>query len=108
MSEWPNLAPLQVWKKTELHTDACKQGFGAIFVTRSRRWKVTSRLLHVETNTAEEKYDSYELEKTMQKGANYSHSQMGASIRRIHYEIEHRAGSRMEARRCLSQYPVMM
>ncbi|GFV48353.1 hypothetical protein TNCV_2479181 [Trichonephila clavipes] len=26
MSGRPNLAPLQVWKKTELLTDACKQG----------------------------------------------------------------------------------
>ncbi|GFX70341.1 uncharacterized protein TNCV_2955611 [Trichonephila clavipes] len=63
----------------------------AQFVTRSRRWKVTSRLLHVEkTNTAEEKYDSYELEKEFD------------------YEIEHRAGSRMKHVDALSRYPVMM
>ncbi|GFY19448.1 transposon Ty3-I Gag-Pol polyprotein [Trichonephila clavipes] len=42
------------------------------------------------------------------KGSNYSHSQMGASIRRICYEIEHRAGSRMKHVDALSRYPVIM
>ncbi|GFU21252.1 hypothetical protein TNCV_9131 [Trichonephila clavipes] len=68
------------------------------FVTRSRRWKVTSRLLHVEkTNTAEEKYDSYELEPDRR-----------FQLEEFDYEIEHRAGSRMKHVDALSRYPVMM
>ncbi|GFW18947.1 hypothetical protein TNCV_164631 [Trichonephila clavipes] len=55
------------------------------------------------------KKTNVEEKNTMQKGANYSHSQMGASIRKnSDYEIEHRAGSRMKHVDALSRYPVMI
>ncbi|GFW88879.1 transposon Tf2-6 polyprotein [Trichonephila clavipes] len=112
MSEGPILHLYKYGRKTELHTDACKQGYGAIFVTRSRRWKVTSRLLHVEkTNTAEEKYDSYELEhfrRLCKKELITRIARWALQLEEFDYEIEHRAGSRMKHVDALSRYPVMM
>ncbi|GFW92667.1 hypothetical protein TNCV_519831 [Trichonephila clavipes] len=63
MSGRPNLAPLQVWKKNRTAYRRCKQGYGAILLQEAEDGKLhpvyyTSK----KTNTAEEKYDSYELE----------------------------------------------
>ncbi|GFX39814.1 retrovirus-related Pol polyprotein from transposon 17.6 [Trichonephila clavipes] len=64
MSDGQILHIYKYGRKTELHTDACKQGYGAILLQEAEDGK----LHHVyymskKTNTAEEKYDSYELEK---------------------------------------------
>ncbi|GFX19480.1 hypothetical protein TNCV_2073891 [Trichonephila clavipes] len=63
------------------------------------------------TNTAEEKYDSYELEhfrRLCKKGSNSSHSRWALQLEEFNYEIEHRAGSRMKHVDALSRYPVMI
>ncbi|GFT63908.1 transposon Tf2-8 polyprotein [Trichonephila clavipes] len=61
------------------------------------------------TNTAEEKYDSYELEKTMQKKELITRiARWALQLEEFDYEIEHRAGSRMKHVDALSRYPVMM
>ncbi|GFW42380.1 hypothetical protein TNCV_239771 [Trichonephila clavipes] len=50
-------------EKTELHTDACKQGYGAILLQEAEDGKLHPvYYMSKKTNTAEEKYDSYELE----------------------------------------------
>ncbi|GFU66723.1 retrovirus-related Pol polyprotein from transposon 17.6 [Trichonephila clavipes] len=68
MSEGPILHIYKYGRKTELHTDACKQGYGAISLQEAEDGKLYPvYYMSKKTNTAEEKYDSYELEKTMQK-----------------------------------------
>ncbi|GFT33448.1 hypothetical protein TNCV_3045551 [Trichonephila clavipes] len=86
MSEGPNLAPLQVWKKnrTCIQTPV-KQGYGAILLQEAEDGKLHPVLLHVEK-------DKYSRRKNIsedyaKKGSNYSHSQMGASIEEFDYEI---------------------
>ncbi|GFW77804.1 hypothetical protein TNCV_3403801 [Trichonephila clavipes] len=50
-------------RKTELHTDSCKQGYGAILLQEAEDGKLHPvYYMSKKTNTAEEKYDSYELE----------------------------------------------
>ncbi|GFX44876.1 transposon Tf2-9 polyprotein [Trichonephila clavipes] len=123
MSEGPILHIYKYGRKTELHTDACKQGYGAILLQE-----------------AEEKYDSYELEvlaiinalqkfrvyllgqhfkivtdcsafqKTMQKKEDLITriARWALQLEEFDYEIEHRAGSRMKHVDALSRYPVMV
>ncbi|GFV79089.1 retrovirus-related Pol polyprotein from transposon 17.6 [Trichonephila clavipes] len=63
MSEGPILHLYKYGRKTELHTDACKQGFGAILLQEAEDGKLhTVYYMSKKTNKAEEKYDSYELE----------------------------------------------
>ncbi|GFW78636.1 transposon Ty3-I Gag-Pol polyprotein [Trichonephila clavipes] len=159
MSEDPILHLYKYGRKTELHTlvlhtayekncirkkelhaqNACKQGFGAILLQEAEDGKLhpvyyTSK----KTNTAEEKYDSYELEvlaiinalkfrvyllgqhfkivtdcsafqKTMQKKDLITRiARWALQLEEFDYEIEHRAGSRMKHVDALSRYPVMM
>ncbi|GFW11131.1 transposon Tf2-9 polyprotein [Trichonephila clavipes] len=132
MSEGPVLHLYKYGRKTELHTDAFKQGYGTILLQEAEDGK-----LH--TNTAEEKYDSYELEvlaiinalkkfrvyllgqhfkivtdcsafqKTMQKKELITRiARWALQLEEFDYEIEHRAGSRMKHVDALSRYPVMM
>ncbi|GFW19924.1 retrovirus-related Pol polyprotein from transposon 17.6 [Trichonephila clavipes] len=63
MFEGPILHLYKYGRKTELHTDACKQGYGAILLQEAEDGKLHP-VYHMskKTNTAEEKYDSYELE----------------------------------------------
>ncbi|GFT22628.1 retrovirus-related Pol polyprotein from transposon 17.6 [Trichonephila clavipes] len=50
-------------RKTELHTDTCKQGYGAILSQEAEYGKLPPvYYMSKKTNTAEEKYDNYELE----------------------------------------------
>ncbi|GFX05763.1 retrovirus-related Pol polyprotein from transposon gypsy [Trichonephila clavipes] len=63
MSEGPILHLYKYGRKTELHTDACKQGYGAILLQEAEDGKLHPvYYMSKKTNTAEEKYDSYELE----------------------------------------------
>ncbi|GFX40417.1 retrovirus-related Pol polyprotein from transposon 17.6 [Trichonephila clavipes] len=62
MSEGPILHIYKYGRKTELHTDACKQGNGAILLQEAEDGKLHPVYYTSKTNTAEEKYDSYELE----------------------------------------------
>ncbi|GFT44482.1 retrovirus-related Pol polyprotein from transposon 17.6 [Trichonephila clavipes] len=106
MSEGPILHLYKYGRKTELHTDACKQGYGAIFVTRSRRWKVTSRLLHVEKNKYSRRKHFRRLYKKKELITRIA--RWALQLEEFDYEIEHRAGSRMKHVDALSRYPVMM
>ncbi|GFT88308.1 retrovirus-related Pol polyprotein from transposon 17.6 [Trichonephila clavipes] len=83
MSEGPILHLYKYRRKTEQHTDACKQGFGAILLQEAEDGKLHPvYYMSKKTNTAEEKYDSYELE--------------ALQLEEFDYEIEHRVGSRMK------------
>ncbi|GFT25069.1 retrovirus-related Pol polyprotein from transposon 17.6 [Trichonephila clavipes] len=63
MFEGPILHLYKYGRKTELHTDACKQGYGAILLQEAEDGKLHPvYYMSKKTNTAEEKYDSYELE----------------------------------------------
>ncbi|GFW51886.1 transposon Tf2-6 polyprotein [Trichonephila clavipes] len=63
MSEGPVLHLYKYGRKTELHTDAYKQGYGAILLQEAEDGKLHPvYLMSKKTNTAEEKYDTYELE----------------------------------------------
>ncbi|GFW29645.1 retrovirus-related Pol polyprotein from transposon 17.6 [Trichonephila clavipes] len=63
MTEGPILHLYKYGRKTELHTDACKQGYGAILLQEAEDGKLHPvYYMSKKTNTAEEKYDSYELE----------------------------------------------
>ncbi|GFV98294.1 transposon Ty3-I Gag-Pol polyprotein, partial [Trichonephila clavipes] len=99
MSEGPILHLYKYGRKTELHTDACKQGYGAILLQEAEDGKLHPvYYMSKKTNTAEEKYDSYELEPDGRP-----HLQKNSTVR-----TEHRAGSRMKHVDALSRYPVMM
>ncbi|GFV84382.1 transposon Tf2-11 polyprotein [Trichonephila clavipes] len=110
MSEGPILHLYKYGRKTELHTDACKQGYGAILLQEAEDGKLHPvYYMSKKTNIAEEKYDSYELEKTMQKKELITHiARWALQLEEFDYEIEHRAGSRMKHVDALSRYPVMM
>ncbi|GFW07391.1 retrovirus-related Pol polyprotein from transposon 17.6 [Trichonephila clavipes] len=140
MFEGPILYIYKYGRKTELHTDACKEGFGAILLQEAEDGKLHPvDYMSKKTNTAEEKYDSYELEvlaiinalkkfrvyllgqhfkivtdcsafqKTIQKKYLITRiARWALQLEEFHYEIEHRAGSRMKHVDALSQYPVMM
>ncbi|GFW69092.1 transposon Tf2-9 polyprotein [Trichonephila clavipes] len=110
MSEGPILHLYKYGRKTELHTDACKQGYGAILLQEAEDGKLHPvYYMSKKTNTAEEKYDSYELEKTRQKKELITRiARWALQLEEFDYEIEHRAGSRMKHVDALSRYPVMM
>ncbi|GFY76058.1 hypothetical protein TNIN_31151 [Trichonephila inaurata madagascariensis] len=62
MSEGP-LLHICKYGRTELHTDACKQGYGAILLQEAEDGKLHPvYYMSKKTNTAEEKYYSYEQE----------------------------------------------
>ncbi|GFW44961.1 transposon Tf2-6 polyprotein [Trichonephila clavipes] len=110
MTEGPILHLYKYGRKPELHTDACKQGYGAILLQEAGDGKLHPvYYMSKKTNTAEEKYGSYELEKTMQKKELITRTARGAlQLEEFDYEIEHRAGSHMKHVDALSRYPVMM
>ncbi|GFU63285.1 transposon Ty3-I Gag-Pol polyprotein [Trichonephila clavipes] len=106
MSEGPILHLYKYGRKTELHTDACKQGYGAILLQEAEDGKLHPvYYISKKTNTAEENIS----EDYAKKGANYSHiARWALQLEEFDYEIEHRAGSRMKHVDALSRYPVMM
>ncbi|GFU53674.1 hypothetical protein TNCV_1470781 [Trichonephila clavipes] len=112
MTEGPILHLYKYGSKTELHTDACKQGYGAILIQITEDGKLHPvYYMSKKTNTAEEKYDSYELEhfrRLCKKELITRIARWALQLEEFDYEIEHRAGSRMEHVDALSRYPVMM
>ncbi|GFX37704.1 hypothetical protein TNCV_1261411 [Trichonephila clavipes] len=113
MSEGPILHLYKYGRKTELHTDACKQGYGAILLQEAEDGKLHPvYYMSKKTNTAEEKYDSYELEHfrrlCKKKELITRIARWALQLEEFDYEIEHRAGSRMKHVDALSLYPVMM
>ncbi|GFW60957.1 transposon Ty3-I Gag-Pol polyprotein [Trichonephila clavipes] len=113
MSESPILHLYKYGRKTELHTDACKQGYGAILLQEAEDGKLHPvYYMSKKTNTAEEKYDSYELEHfrrlCKKKELITRIARWALQLKEFDYEIEHRAGSRMKHVDALSRYPVMM
>ncbi|GBL79979.1 Retrovirus-related Pol polyprotein from transposon 17.6 [Araneus ventricosus] len=63
MSEGPVLRIYKYGRRTELHTDASKQGYGAVLLQEAEDGKLHPiYYMSKKTSPAEEKYDSYELE----------------------------------------------
>ncbi|GFV53794.1 transposon Ty3-I Gag-Pol polyprotein [Trichonephila clavipes] len=115
MSEGPILHIYKYGRKTELHTDACKQGYGAILLQEAEDGKLhpVYCMSKKKTNTADEKYDSYELEQfrrlcKKKKDLITPIARWAHQLEEFDYEIEHRAGSRMKHVDALSRYPVMI
>ncbi|GFU54706.1 hypothetical protein TNCV_1037531 [Trichonephila clavipes] len=105
MSEGPVLHLYKYGKKTELHTDACKQGYGAILLQEAEDGKLHPvYYMSKKTNTAEENIsEDYAKKELITRIARWA-----LQLEEFDYEIEHRAGSRMKHVDALSRYPVMM
>ncbi|GFX53777.1 retrovirus-related Pol polyprotein from transposon 17.6 [Trichonephila clavipes] len=105
MSEGPILHLYKYGRKTELHTDACKQGYGAILLQEAEDEKLhLVYYMSKKTNTAEENIsEDYAKKELITRIARWV-----LQLEEFDYEIEHRAGSRMKHVDALSRYPVMM
>ncbi|GFT61616.1 transposon Tf2-6 polyprotein [Trichonephila clavipes] len=105
MSEGPILNLYKYGRKTELHTDACKQGYGAILLQEAEDGKLHPvYYMSKKTNTAEENIsEDYAKKELITRIARWA-----LQLEEFDYEIEHRAGSRMKHVDALSRYPVMM
>ncbi|GFT43300.1 retrovirus-related Pol polyprotein from transposon 17.6 [Trichonephila clavipes] len=105
MSEGPILHLYKYGRKTELHTDACKQGYGAILLQEAEDEKLHPvYYMSKKTNTAEENIsEDYAKKELITRIARWA-----LQLEEFDYEIEHRAGSRMKHVDALSRYPVMM
>ncbi|GFS62980.1 retrovirus-related Pol polyprotein from transposon 17.6 [Trichonephila clavipes] len=105
MSEGPILHLYKYGRKTELHTDACKQGYGALLLQEAEDGKLHPvYYMSKKTNTAEENIsDDYAKKELITRIARWA-----LQLEEFDYEIEHRAGSRMKHVDALSRYPVMM
>ncbi|GFX45647.1 retrovirus-related Pol polyprotein from transposon 17.6 [Trichonephila clavipes] len=105
MSEGPILHLYKYGRKTELHTDACKQGFGATLLQEADIGKLHPvYYMSKKTNTAEENIsEDYAKKELITRIARWA-----LQLEEFDYEIEHRAGSRMKHVDALSRYPVMM
>ncbi|GFY28118.1 retrovirus-related Pol polyprotein from transposon 17.6 [Trichonephila clavipes] len=105
MSEGPILHLYKYGRKTELHTDACKQGLGAILLQEGEDGKLHPvYYMSKKTNTAEENIsEDYAKKELITRIARWV-----LQLEEFDYEIEHRAGSRMKHVDALSRYPVMM
>ncbi|GFX60557.1 hypothetical protein TNCV_1555471 [Trichonephila clavipes] len=90
MSEGPILHLYKYGRKTELHTGACKQGYGAILLQEAEDGKL---------------HPVYYMSK---KQIQQKKTRWALQLEEFDYEIEHRAGSRMKHVDALSRYPVMM
>ncbi|GFU62408.1 hypothetical protein TNCV_319121 [Trichonephila clavipes] len=105
MSEGPVLHFYKYGRKTELHTDACKQGYGAILLQEAEDGKLHPvYYMSKKTNTAEENIsEDYAKKELITRIARWT-----LQLEEFDYEIEHRAGSRMKHVDALNRYPVMM
>ncbi|GFU25459.1 hypothetical protein TNCV_4702541 [Trichonephila clavipes] len=90
-------------EKTELHTDACKQEYGAILLQEAEDGKLHPvHYMSKKTNTAEENIsEDYAKKELITRIARWA-----LQLEEFDYEIEHRAGSRMKHVDALSRYPV--
>ncbi|GFX13178.1 transposon Tf2-6 polyprotein [Trichonephila clavipes] len=106
LSEGPILHLYKYGRKTELHTDACKQGYGAILLQEAEDGKLHPvYYMSKKTNTAEENIsEDYAKKKELITRI----ARWALQLEEFDYEIEHRAGSRMKHVDALSRYPVMM
>ncbi|GFX92634.1 retrovirus-related Pol polyprotein from transposon 17.6 [Trichonephila clavipes] len=105
MSEGPILHIYKYGRKTELHTDACKQGYGAILLQEAEDGKLHPvYYMSKKTNTAEENISEYYAKKELITRI----ARWALQLEEFDYEIEHRAGSRMKHVDALSRYPVMI
>ncbi|GFX32883.1 retrovirus-related Pol polyprotein from transposon 17.6 [Trichonephila clavipes] len=103
LSEGPILHLYKYGRKTELHTDACKQEYGAILLQEAEDGKLHPvYYMSKKTNTAEEKRLCKKKELITRI------ARWALQLEEFDYEIEHRAGSRMKHVDALSRYPVMM
>ncbi|GFS88226.1 hypothetical protein TNCV_3149861 [Trichonephila clavipes] len=105
MSEGPILHLYKYGRKTELHTDAYKQGYGAILLQEAEDGKLHPvYYMSKKTNTAEENIsEDYAKKELITRIARWA-----LQLEEFDYEIEHRAGSRMKHVDALSRYPVRM
>ncbi|GFT61202.1 transposon Ty3-I Gag-Pol polyprotein [Trichonephila clavipes] len=106
MSEGPILHLYKYGRKTELHTDACKQGYGAILLQEAEDGKLHPvYYMSKKTNTTEENIsEDYAKKKELITRI----ARWALQLEEFDYEIEHRAGSRMKHVDALSRHPVMM
>ncbi|GFT44954.1 hypothetical protein TNCV_1795761 [Trichonephila clavipes] len=105
MSVGPILHIYKCGRKTELHTDACKQGYGAILLQEAEDGKLHPvYYMSKKTNTAEEKRLCKKKKELITRIARWA-----LQLEEFDYEIEHRAGSRtVKHVDALSRYPVMI
>ncbi|GFX32376.1 transposon Ty3-I Gag-Pol polyprotein [Trichonephila clavipes] len=105
MSEGPILHLYKYGRKTELHTDVCKQGYGAILLQEAENGKLHPvYYMSKKTNTAKENIsEDYAKKELITLMAGWV-----LQLEQLDYEIEHRAGSRLNHVDALSRYPVMM
>ncbi|GFV10124.1 retrovirus-related Pol polyprotein from transposon 17.6 [Trichonephila clavipes] len=107
MSEGPILHLYKYERKTELHTDACKQGYDAILLQEADDGKLHPvYYMSKKTNTAEENISEDYAKKKKELITRIA--RWALQLEEFDYEIEHRAGSRMKHVDALSRYPVMM
>ncbi|GFV80895.1 retrovirus-related Pol polyprotein from transposon gypsy [Trichonephila clavipes] len=104
MSEGPILHLYKYGRKTELHTDACKQGYGAILLQEAEDGKLHP-VYYMSKKQIQQKKKDYAKKK---KELITRIARWALQLEEFDYEIEHRAGSRMKHVDALSRYPVMM
>ncbi|GFX34822.1 retrovirus-related Pol polyprotein from transposon 17.6 [Trichonephila clavipes] len=102
MSEGPILHLYKYGRKTELHTDACKQGYGAILLQEAEDGKLHP-VYYMSKKQIQQKKKDYAKKELITRIARWA-----LQLEEFDYEIEHRAGSRMKHVDALSRYPVMM
>ncbi|GFX34463.1 hypothetical protein TNCV_3657011 [Trichonephila clavipes] len=105
MSEGPILHIYKYGRKTELHTDAYKQGYDAILLQEADDGKLHPvYYMSKKTNTAKENIsEDYAKKDLITRIARWV-----LQLEEFDYKMEHRAGSRMTHVDALSRYPVMI
>ncbi|GFW73576.1 transposon Ty3-I Gag-Pol polyprotein [Trichonephila clavipes] len=104
MSECPILHLYKYGRKTELHTDACKKGYGSILLEAEDGKLHPVYYMSKQTNAAEENISEYYAKKELITRI----ARWALQLEEFDYEIEHRAGSRMKHVDALSRFPVMI